>query len=89
LQNPSSIRFQSGKPRFSAIPRTLFKEPAGQLINEFIPGKSGSPACRDSLDTITGTGDLAVDGGGGVGIVAQVDRQQASLLKVCSMVKSP
>jgi hypothetical protein len=41
---PHKLNDHGAEEYFSAILRTLFKELTSQLINEFIPGKSGSPA---------------------------------------------
>lgn len=44
-------------------------------------GEALTPAVGNSCLAIVGSGKLAVDGAGGVGVLAEVDRQQAAFLE--------
>src|SRR5687768_12466260 len=53
-----------------------------QIQEQFRHGDPLAPLGRDGVDPVVRAGELAVDGGGGVGIVAQGGGGQASIREV-------
>ena len=64
-------------------------EPLGQLGDELAHAETLEPVGRDRLHAVVGNGELPTDGGGGIGVVAQVGRQQNCLLEVIGVGETP
>ena len=60
----------------------MLPQPIRQLDDQLGHRNALPPFLRDAIYAVVRAGDLAVDGGGGVGVVAQVHRQQAAIAEV-------
>ena len=72
-----------------ALPLCQVQQLVGQGQNEVMVGELGAPGRGDGLDAIVGPGQLAVDGGRGVGVIAQVGGQQGALGEGPGMMEGP
>ena len=64
-------------------------EPVRKLGDELAHAEAVEPMGRGGLDPVVGAGDLATDGGTGVGGVAYVGRRQDGLLEALRVREAP
>ena len=67
------------------IPHQPFRHPSDPLPHRHLL----PPLLRDASLSVVCPGDLAVDGASGVGVVAEVDGQEAALLEGTALVEGP
>lgn len=68
-------------PLLFVSPFTPLKQRISEILNYPSMDDALPPLLRDTLQSVKGTGQLAIDSPGGVGIVSEVDGKQAPLAK--------
>ena len=60
-----------------------------ELLDLVAPREQGAPPVGDRVNAVVGAGELAVDGPGRVGVVAEVDSEQCAGAEVVAAVERP
>ena len=81
----SRNRFAYGSA-YASAPRS---KPSAKAGYEGRVGEASPPALGDAAEAPLGAGDLAVDGGGGVGVVAGIGGKQAAFLEIPGFGERP